>query len=354
MRNKYKRIIALLLLACFSLTACGVNNDEDTSKNSAETSTVESTEQSIVSEETESLPSEDAESIDEESTDVESAVSEDAESLPSESASEETTSSEIVESVDPNFDPDAPLTPIPENFGTDEVDTFFDNSVFVGYSIIMHFGKYINEWKVQIDPSFMGSVTFCAAPGVSFYADKRQEPGQGNSLPTYRGEPYNIKDLPKASGCDTMYIGLMGVSELKRSSADVCVDYAYYEAVDAIERIRDENPDLNIVILSATYVTGEYKTEQLDPKKVNNENLRDYNNLVLEYCNDNGIDFIDVSSAITNGHGFMQLEYSSDKDYHIAKEPFKIWINILRDYAKQKQAGTWENITVMPKLGTKY
>ena len=121
-------------------------------------------------------------------------------------------------------------------------------------------------------------------------------------------------------------------------------DYKYYI------QITEENPDLHIVILSGTYNTGMYETGALNPERVNNNNVRLYNIRVLEYCNENGIDFVDVATPMLDGRGFMPVEYASDGDYHIKKEPFKIWINVLRDFADKKQRNVWKNPETMPPL----
>ncbi len=344
MKGILKKALTVFIAACFavcSLSAC--NGGEKTELSAPPSREEDSSLESESYEESESTAA--SESSEESGSAAASESSEESESTAESESSEESTAEPA--------DPAEPLTPIPENFGTDPADSYFDNALFLGYSVMMHFGRYIGEWKMEIDPSIMGDVTFCAAPGVTFYSDRRQTPNGKNSLPLYKGQAYNFKDLPAATGCNTMYIGLMGSSELQKGSTAGCVKYAVNEAVAGILRIQEANPDVKVVILSSIYVTEQYKTGQLDPEKVTNENLRAYNNGILEYCNKNGIDFIDVSSALTDGYGCMPLEYASDGDYHIKKEPFKIWINILRDYARAKNNGTWKNIEVMPELGTK-
>ncbi len=247
-------------------------------------------------------------------------------------------------------DPKDPITPIP-TLEADSIDSYFDKSVFIGYSIMMHFGKYVNQWRMDVDKSIMGNSLFCCGVGMCFTMNKGTSPDKpGNALPSYQGQKYNFEDLPKATGSDTIFVGLMVYSETKRSSVENCVNYATNVSIEGIQSIIDANPDVNVVVLSGTYNTGLYRTEEISPQRANNENVREYNSRVLKYCNENGIDFIDVSTPLLNGYGYMPKEYSSDKDYHISKEPFKIWIHILRDYARAKQNGTWRNISEMPPL----
>ncbi|MBQ3081594.1 MAG: hypothetical protein IJC49_03995 [Clostridia bacterium] len=262
--------------------------------------------------------------------------------IPSEESSEES-------SYVPK-DPSDPLTPIPESLSADPIDSHFNNSLFLGYSIMMHFGRYVGQWRTEIDSTIMGNSINVGAVGISFWSNSQQSPSMSsNSLPRYRGVAYNFEDLPSATGCTTMYIGLTCYSEMKVYSDP---QSASEEVIEGVNKIKAKNPNVNIVLLSGTYNTGTF--EQLGSrysKRLSNENIRKFNNFILDYCNQNGVDFVDVSTPLTNGYGRMPIEYSSDNDYHIAKDAFLIWIDVLRDYARKKEAGTWKNYTVMPELG---
>ncbi len=390
-RSRYVSLFLAIIILILSLSGCGKEQTESVSEKSGELSFADSSdnwlesESDFSSDEVQSeTPSNEAESqavseltSNEAGSEVMSelvsdetqseAVSNDAskessENPSSEIGSEEASfesfaeeSSNIQEASQPDEsaesrDPNEPITPIP-TLEADSIDSYFDKSVFIGYSIMMHFGKYVNQWRMDIDESIMGNSLFCCGVGMCFTINKVTPPDHPNSaLPSYQGQKYNFEDLPKATGSDTIFVGLMVYSETKRSSAENCVNYAVNISIEGIQSIIDANPDVNVVVLSGTYNTGLYKTEQISPQRANNENVREYNSRVLKYCNKKGIDFIDVSTPLLNGYGYMPKEYSSDKDYHISKEPFKIWIHILRDYARAKQSGTWRNITEMPPL----
>ena len=250
--------------------------------------------------------------------------------------------------------PSDPLTLVPEALYADPIDSFFNESVFVGYSIMMHFGRYVNQWRTEIDSTIMGNSINVGAVGISFYKNSTQTPSTpDNSLPYFRGKTYNFEDLPAATGSKTMYIGLTCYSDMKYyGSAQTCPQEAAAAVIEGVKKIVAKNPGVNIVLISGTYNTGTF--ESLGYKyatRLSNSNIRKFNNYVLDYCNQYGVDFIDVATPLTNGYGNFVIEYSSDNDYHIAREPFKIWIEILRDYARKKQAGNWRNIAVMPVLG---
>ncbi len=312
MQSFMKKLIALLLAAAFALgvCACGAETGGDSSVSEAES--VESTESAESSEES---------------------------------------SEESVADVSSKREP-RPKDPIRElgEIKADSVDSFFNNSVFIGYSIMMHFGRYVGEWRESVDESIMGNALFCAGVSMGFTTDRIHTPDTpDNALPLYQGKAYNFADLPAATGCDTLYIGLSGYSDLKRAeSAENCVQQAYREAVMGIGRIRDKNPDLKIVILSSTYNTAIY--DALPEARCSNEKVYEYNNMVLNYCNGKGIDFVDVSTCLTDHRGRFAEEYANDEEYHIIKEAYYLWLEELRAYARAKTEGAWENPEEMPTL----
>ncbi len=244
-----------------------------------------------------------------------------------------------------SVDPLTPLNPLPEQLYADSVDSFFNDSLFIGYSIMMHFGRYVGQWRTEVDPSVLGNAIFCAAPGVSFNADKNQTPSTpDNSLPIFRGQAYNFADLPAATGCKTLYIGLTVYSELSYSAGNV--NGAYNAVVAGIERIRAKNPNLNIVLLAGTYNSGIF--QGLKERNHSNDKVLAYNNKVLDYCNSHGIDFVDVATPLVDHRGYFVADYATDGEYHIQKQAYCLWVRQLRDYARRKQNGTWQNITEMP------
>lgn len=246
-----------------------------------------------------------------------------------------------------------PMMEIPKNFGYEPIDEYFNDSVFIGYSIMMHFGRYVNAWRDSVDSRIMGNAVFCAGVSMSFTANETKSTSDPETpLPKYMGVPYHFEDLPKAMGAKTMVLGLTPYSDMKlNGSSSTCAFEGAEMVITGLEKIKAENPGLNIVVLSGTYNTGESPSNSLNFRRVNNANIREYNNYVLDYCNEVGIDFIDVSTPMTNGYGYFLKEWSSDESYHILQDPYKIWVQLLRDYASKKQAGAWKNIETMPKLG---
>lgn len=234
-----------------------------------------------------------------------------------------------------------PITTPPTGISADAVDAYFNNSVFVGHSVMVHFKNYVTGWR-QSMPNLLGNALFACSSSFSFYNNKHQTPAKAdNVLPKYQGTAYNIEQLPAATGAGTVYLGLMGLNDLGMfGKADTCARLAADEVIACIGRIKAANPGVTVVVLSSTYLVG-----SVSYAKLNNNNMRSLNQYVLDYCNANGIDFVDVARPLTDTKGNLADVYCSDNYCHLKKNAYYVWIDVLRDYATKKQQGTWQNPT---------
>lgn len=325
-------LVVSMIVACVAIIADDTSSDSDAASSVADSSDATSFADSSESEES-SVPdsSESEESFYEESSEE---TSEDESS--EDESSEDEDSSDVGDSADSD-----PIVTAPDALATSEIDAFFDDSVFVGHSVMVHFSSYVSRWRSGISNDILGNARFCCTSNFSFYNNQTQTPDTvDNVLPKFRGTAYNIEDLPGATGCSTVYLGLMGLNDLGMcSSAAACAEETAARVAECIEAIKANSPDVNIVVLSSTYLTR--STQHYS--KLNNKNMRKLNKLVLDYCNANGVDFIDVATPLTDGDGYLADVYSSDNYCHLTQSAYYIWMDALRDYASSKQAGTWSN-----------
>lgn len=238
-----------------------------------------------------------------------------------------------------------PIVTAPDGILADEIDSYYQNSLFVGHSVMVHFSNRLAAWRNGVSKDILSNALLCCSSSFSFYNNIHQTPDMAdNVLPKYRGTPYNIEDLPAVTGRKTLYLSLMGLNDLGMiGKPDTCAKLVSEEAIQTIEAIKNKNPDVEIIVLATTYLTRDKSYSNL-----NNKNLSLLNSYVLEYCNANGIDFIDVASPLRDGDGYLADVYSSDSYCHLTAEAYYIWMDILRDYATKKTQGTWVNPTSIP------
>ncbi len=238
------------------------------------------------------------------------------------------------------------------NVGADVYDTYFNKSVFVGNSIMLHYRNYTTE-KRESNPSFLGNATFFASASFSMYNNKHQKATDSDCVwPSFRGEKMTVEDAVQAMEVKTVYLSLMALNDIALYSDGLTgVEETYKLAVEMITNLKTANPNINVVVLSNTYL---YKDSN-SMKKLNNGTVSTLNIKMLDYCNVNGIDFIDIATALLDDEKCLGKEFCSDigssgAECHLTKAAYNAWTEILRDYAKKKTEGAWINPSEMEGL----
>ncbi len=234
----------------------------------------------------------------------------------------------------------------------DVYDSYFNDSVFVGNSIMLHYRNYVTDKRNTVS-SFMGNAYFFASASFSMYNNKNQKATDDDCVwPSFRGEKMTVEAAVKAMGVKTVYLSLMALNDIALYSDGMKgVEETYKLCIEMIDNLKKDNPDINIVVLSNTYL---YKGSN-GMKKLNNGSISTLNVRVLDYCNDNGIDFIDIATVLLDNDKCLASEFCSDKDSstaacHLTKYAYNAWTEILRDYAKKKSNSEWVNPTEMEGL----
>lgn len=243
---------------------------------------------------------------------------------------------------------DTPVIQVPEKLVSAEEDAFFNDSVFVGNSVMLGYKNFTNKQRAGSIPDFLGKAKFFCAGSWGVYHNNRTLASSSKATnPEYAGEKYSVEDVVGVMGVKTVYINFMGLNDLalyydSKNCARKCAD----DVIKLIKKINDRYPDVDVVILSATYLTA----SRNNYASLNNKNLSMLNNYLLDYCNENGLDFVDIASQLTE-KGCLADKYASDGYCHIGTGGYKIWTAILRDYAVRKMNNTYKNPERMPLLG---
>ena len=260
-----------------------------------------------------------------------------------ESSENGTSSAEV--SREPYIPPDPSVYPTitDADIGPDEIDSFFDDSVFVGHSVMMHFKDKYVAYKRGSDSGFLGGAKFHASASFSCY-NNMQPISDSSTHPLYQGEKMKIEDAVAAMGAKTVYFSGMALNEIGIFGAEASAE----NLASVVDAIKAKSPDVKIVILANTYMVKNFNTYQ----KLHNGSISEYNNLLLDYCNENGYDFVDISTPLVGG-GCLADKYCTDNaeggsGCHLTADAYAIWTAVLRDYAKAERAGTYVNPDSMP------
>lgn len=211
------------------------------------------------------------------------------------------------------------LPPSTDNFIIQEnIDTFFEGSVFIGDSVMMGFRNYVMGQPQGFlgGPDFLVSGSFSLRMALAHIDE--------NSIhPIYQGEQRFIWDSIAMMGAKKAFL-FFGLNDIDMAGVEgTCANYA-----EVVANIRKASPETEIYIISMTNVlTGS------EVGGLNNKNIRLLNETVKEYCATADVQFIDIASFLVGEDGGLKPEYCSDNYVHQTAAAYEIWTKVLRWYA---------------------
>lgn len=200
-------------------------------------------------------------------------------------------------------------------------DVFFQNSVFIGDSVMMGFRNYLAKKDSGFlgGPRFLVSGSYGAANAVAAVSDS-------SIHPIYEGQQRQVQDSIALMGVSKAFI-CFGINDIALYGIDGTVE----NFKTLFERIRAKSPNVQLYILSATpMVKG---SEQ---KNLNNANLRKLNDALKAFAAENSAEFIDIYSAVADTDGCLKAEYCSDGFIHQTQAAYDQWVKALRSFASTK------------------
>lgn len=271
---------------------------------------------------------------------VESSESASAEESFGENASSEEASEEV------SYDEEVI---VPSVVTKDSVDSFFNGSIFVGNSIMLKYERFVSDYRASTVSDFLGtSKFFCGGSFGVYHNNHTPATSEGAVNPTYQGTKYSVQDMVGVAKPERVFLNLAGLNDMGIFPVSSCAEDTAKEMIQIIKDINSQYPDVEVVVLSTTYMIKSWNSMA----RLNNENLSIMNNLVLDYCNANGVDFVDVSTLLTE-NGCLADKYCSDPDSggcHLNDSGCLVWTGVLRNYAAKKLAGAYKNPESMPSL----
>ena len=207
--------------------------------------------------------------------------------------------------------------PAPEPVTEADINAFYSDAVFVGDSIMEDFQLFCRQH--QGDP-FLAQMTFLARTSFSLH-NAYMPISKKSKHPIWQGEQRFIWESVRMTGKKTVYM-MFGQNDLdmgKDSMQKYC---------QLIAKIREQTPDAKFVIMSMTYTL---KGKGKGP--INNDNIRAFNAEMQAVAAQNGWGFIDMATPTSDGAGNLRPEYCSDHYVHHTNAAYRVWENVLKDYA---------------------
>lgn len=203
-----------------------------------------------------------------------------------------------------------------------KTDAYFDDTVFVGDSIMLGFRNY----AMKRQETFLSRMQFLAAGSYSANNSLWDLDNKDSVHPVYKGEPRYVWDSIAMMGSRRVFI-MLGMNDLNVTGLDGSVEK--YE--ELIGKIKESAPDAEIHIMSMTYILHGKEVGKLE-----NNTIREYNSMLQEMAKEKGLGYVNVADALADSNGDLAAEYCSDEFAHQNPEAYDIWVSVLREYAKDQ------------------
>lgn len=195
---------------------------------------------------------------------------------------------------------------------------YYGESVFIGDSIMLGFRNYSAK-----KTNFVHDIQFLAVG--SYSAGNALKPVKGDNVhPKYKGKKYQVWDAVSLMNCKRVFI-LLGMNDIALLGLEGARD-TYKEVID---KIVEKSPDVEITVISVTYTLKGEGT-----KGLNNDNIAKYNVLLQEMAKENGWEYLDLCTPVSDGKGNLAEGYCSDGFVHLSKSAYARWEKELIKYEK--------------------
>lgn len=190
---------------------------------------------------------------------------------------------------------------------------FFDDAVFIGDSI-----SYI-MFQYETKHGHLGTPMFLVRGGTSLNGFVRYYKNI-----YYQGKEMKIEEAVAACGAKKIFI-MLGNNDLHYRTLEETM--GSWDIM--LERILEQSPDAEIYIQSCIH-----EWTEISSGNSINRTINEYNELLIQYCQDNGYHYVDVQQYFVDHTNRMAEEYSLDHEIHLGEEGCIMWMRALNAYAQ--------------------
>ncbi|MGI6687823.1 MAG: GDSL-type esterase/lipase family protein [Christensenellales bacterium] len=206
-------------------------------------------------------------------------------------------------------------------------DNFFDQTVFVGDSILRSVGIYQAK-RLKEGESLLNGAQFLAADGYKLSTGSRKQ-----SNPNHINLIQNGKPVTPAEGILNLEVKRAFVMLGLNDKVGYYLEKNLRNYERMITRILEANPGLDLIVLSVTPVV---KIGQ--SKLIRQSYIDQFNQGLQALCEKKGVDFWDVSSALKDAEGYLNPDYSYDQWIHLNNQGIQALIAALDEKAGERGA----------------
>lgn len=205
--------------------------------------------------------------------------------------------------------PEGWFTPAPEV--TEQVttvdDSWFDDSIFIGHSLIEAFSMYSG-----LDDVRHYSKVGATVDELMSYSGFSLPSGGTGSLSTALGQ----------ESCSRVYV-MMGINEIGNGTSSFINDFDRL-----VDTVRAKLPNATVYVLAVTPTTRNKSNSSV----FNRSNIMAFNEALVNYCTENNYVYVDLFDCFADAEGYLPSSSSSD-GIHLNANQYPIMLEYLKTHA---------------------
>ena len=226
----------------------------------------------------------------------------------------------------PTPEPTPEPTPTPvtiEMLDSGMYDDFFDDAVFIGDSVTWTFARYVSAVRRE-HPDFLGDAKFLGTISMSVrIASQNKKIPEGITF-QFRGKAVTLTEGIQLTGAKKAFI-LLGLNDIAiRNWTEVETWF-----VTMIDVIRAECPDVEIILQGVLPVTQNF----CETENIKIECWNSFNEILERIAAEQNVQYLFFGDQLMDEKGYLRLDLSSDKKYHLNEAGEEIWVRNLRAFA---------------------
>ncbi len=230
---------------------------------------------------------------------------------------------------------------IPESGECETTDhpyyTVYNNCLFVGNSVMCDFYSAVVSWR-KGDPSLFEKSYFFCNQNFGVYENNYTEVSSSSTHPSLVIGDEEIKctveDAVEKTKAKMVVFCLAGVNDLPvYGDEENCQVKTASDMGKLISALKNRFPQITVAVLSTPYISS----SAAHMKSLNNEKIKLLNEELSSVCVENGADFIDMQTLISDENGALKAEYCADNYCRINESGCKVILASLKYYAGMKK-----------------
>lgn len=243
---------------------------------------------------------------------------------------------EETESPEPEASPlsEPPSSPEPTaspNIQKEPLDSYFDNALFVGDSIMEGIRQYVAKNR-SVEPTLGNARFLTSTMGVS--VTNLLYEAQYGPYYRYGGTEQYLLDILPQMGCDRLFL-MLGLNDLGRgylSIEEILSDYT-----SLIQVLQQTVPGMEVIVITCSpKVASSWLPDYIPNRNYNNALISDFVSALMDMCSRLQIPCIDIHTPLRNEKGALPDEYCRDGFVHLNNAGAEVVVEELYRFAAQR------------------